>query len=191
MEWSTLHIPFNHYTMVDLDGVISQDWTGLRTEGEHEAKYRKHVTEAHCLIHPSYPIHSICTSRLEKWRPETEAWLKRNGIKYGKLLMNPATSCVERVKTDGFAGWKTRAYLSHPDARLFIESSKDQAQAIAWRSEKPVLDWSTPYLYQPKVNISLVFPERVTPVDYYTIKNKEVTVNTPASGLLDPIRLPI
>lgn len=180
MEWSTLHIPFNSYTMTDLDGVLCEDWSGLE-EGEYESKYRKHVESAKCLIKPTYPLLGIVTSRLEKWRPETEAWLRVHGIEYESLYMNPAISSQERLNSDGFAGWKSRCYQSYSKAQLFIESSSDQAKAISFRTEKPVLDMEKQKLYQYGLKLEI---DRVT-------GNYTVLVHAPCEGTPDSIRLPI
>ena len=156
LEWNMLHTPFNELTLSDLDGVISEDWDGTE-EDDHLEKYLYHISHARCLIRPTHKLLGIVTSRLEKYRPQTETWLKARCVEYETLYMNPAESAKERLENDGFAGWKSRVYQSLPKAHMFVESSHDQAVAIHFRTEKPVLDWEGKHLLQAN-------PMHLTPV---------------------------
>lgn len=181
-EWNVLHHPYSWRFLTDLDGVICEDWQNPGEEGVWEERYRKHVEEGKLLIKPSFPLRGIVTSRLEKWRPQTEAWLARHGVEYQTLWMNPSISDAERAATDGYAGWKNRVYKGLPDTILFIESDPKQAEAIAFRSEKPVLDWGNKKLLQYGVCTRIV-PN--TNQGSTTTVNKAVTVG------LSPITLPV
>jgi hypothetical protein len=142
MEWATLHIPFNKYTLTDMDGILCEDWQPPGEEGLYANDYAKHITDARQYLSPSYPLLGIVTSRLEKWRYGTSKWLDERGIQYDKLYMADFPNSDARGAGDGFAGHKAQVYSSLPDAHLFIESDSKQAQAIAFRTSKPVLDWS-------------------------------------------------
>jgi hypoxanthine phosphoribosyltransferase len=139
VEWSTLHIPFNKYTMTDLDGVICEDWT-LGDEDLHKEQYSRFLENAAVLIRPSYPVRAIVTNRLEKNRGLTEAWLKKHGIKYEMLIMCPARDAYDRQVRYGLAGFKRLTYEEDDPSQLFIESDTIQAMGISY-SNKPVLDW--------------------------------------------------
>jgi hypothetical protein len=65
----------------DMDGVICEDYIGQ--------PYVPFLKDAAPLHIPEFTLKSIITSRLEKFRPETETWLKNHHVKYRKLYMRP------------------------------------------------------------------------------------------------------
>lgn len=113
----------------DMDGVLCRNPT--RKERRDEALYRAFLSSAEPILRPSHEIGWIVTGRDEQWRRETEAWLRRHGIRYAKLIMRPAT---ERKHGE----WKARVYR-HIRAGLFVESSRQQAEIIARKARRPVL----------------------------------------------------
>lgn len=62
--------------------------------------------------------------------------LKKNEIKYNKLIMCPAKTKEERRALNP-AKWKASIY-ARPEYKLFIESSAKEAKEIANISRKPV-----------------------------------------------------
>ena len=101
----------------------------------------EHLTEAACLMRPSFEISEIMTTRFERDRPQTERWLAQHGISYRSLTMAPFASATERAKNGGFAERKATIYQERWDAILFVESCPTQAETIARLTGKPVLSW--------------------------------------------------
>lgn len=128
-EWNVGRDMHAQSTMFDMDGILCEeppviDWLPDRPNPEYE----EWMPRARPLLRPSFPLHSICTGRLERYRDVTEAWLARHGITYGRLIMHPATDWRTR-EHEGHAAYKARHYAAS-DAILFLESSHAQAKAI-------------------------------------------------------------
>ena len=86
---------------------------------------------------PRNEVGHFVTSRLEKYRPQTEAWLKQHGFKYGQLHMLDMKTAEERRAAGAHADFKAKIYMD-TWAGLFIESSSRQALEIAQKTGKPV-----------------------------------------------------
>jgi orotate phosphoribosyltransferase len=102
----------------------------------------------HIPLNPSKNPLSFCTYRLEKYRPQTMAFLESNGIKVNSLVMFNAGTKEERNKTNP-AVYKASVYKDS-NYKLFIESNDNEAQAICSLSKKPVYCFSTGRMYQAK-----------------------------------------
>jgi len=138
-EWNIWHHADLSSAMLDMDGILCHDPQVIDDDGE---AYRQAIINAKPRHIPGVKFDSICTCRLERWRPETEEWLRANGVKYRNLIMGPWASAEERRRTASHGWWKGEKYSDSP-CDLFIESSSIQAADI-WRrvrQEKPVLDW--------------------------------------------------
>jgi len=79
----------------------------------------------------------IVTSRLEKYRPETEEWLKLNMVKYKQLIMLDMKSKEERVQANVHSKNKALIY-KNSNCELFYESNYKQAKEIYNIAKKPV-----------------------------------------------------
>lgn len=119
----------------DMDGVLCRDCT--RAEDDDGAAYAAFLASADPKFHTVHRIGAIVTSRLEKYRPQTEAWLARQGILYSRLIMGPWASPDDR--RGHAADWKGEVYRTLPQS-LYIESSERDAAIIARVSRRPV--WS-------------------------------------------------
>ena len=136
-EWNVMQHPgILANACLDIDGVLCHDPTPEQNDdGE---KYRNFLLTAKPIYLPTHEIHSLVTSRLEKYRPETEIWLKQWGVRYQNLIMLDLKSAEERRRLGSHAIHKALHYKkSH--ATLFIESEYIQAQEIARLSGKDVL----------------------------------------------------
>jgi len=131
---------FNHSTLekacFDIDGVLCVD--PAPEQNDDGEKYTDFVLNAPPLFIPGSKIGTIVTSRLEKYRKETETWLAANKVKYNELVMLDLPDMEARQKANSHAEHKAKAYMSKPYV-LFIESSKEQAMEINRISKKPVL----------------------------------------------------
>jgi uncharacterized HAD superfamily protein/pyrimidine operon attenuation protein/uracil phosphoribosyltransferase len=124
--------------MFDLDGVFCRDPTGK--ENDDGPAYRRFMAVVEPRFLPQRPIGWIVTGRLEKYRADTEAWLRRHHIHAQALYMLDLPSKAARMEHGGRAAFKAHWYSQLP-AELFIESDPGQAQKIARLSRKPV--WCT------------------------------------------------
>lgn len=138
-EWNFFRHHSLNYCLLDLDGVICEDYVNERPETDKDPAFYRHLEEAKPLYLPAYKVKGIVTSRLERYRKETEAWLERHGVEYGFLSMNPSSSPEERRMLCNHAEYKAKVYAAEPEAMLFIESSLRQAQAIKLKTKRPVL----------------------------------------------------
>lgn len=120
---------------IDMDGVICEDC--IPEWNDDGPGYANFLENARPLHIPKVQVAAIVTGRLEKYRKQTEAWLAKNGVSFGKLFMMPLDTPAER-RAYGIARFKSEIF-SDPAFRLFIESAAAQAKEIAERTKKPVL----------------------------------------------------
>lgn len=145
-QWSFLDCWWNWKFLWDLDGVMCIDPPADSNTEAYEA-YLDNPIPLHIPKTPSnYPI-SICTYRLKKYAPQTNKFLKDNGINCNTLWMYNADTKEERNLKPAPV-YKAEMYKSHPEYMLYIESNDYEAQAIWKLSEKPVYCFSTGKLYK-------------------------------------------
>jgi uncharacterized HAD superfamily protein/hypoxanthine phosphoribosyltransferase len=123
----------------DIDGVLCHD----------PEKYMKFLLEAKPLLRSNARIKHLVTSRLEKYRPQTEQWLRENGVEYEKLWMLDLPSAEERRRQGAHGSFKAKVY-KETGAGIFVESEGRQAQEIADLSKKPVLSIEDQAILWPK-----------------------------------------
>jgi uncharacterized HAD superfamily protein/glycosyltransferase involved in cell wall biosynthesis len=130
----------NHYiaehACLDLDGVLCLDPTD--DQNDDGDRYTEFVLNAQPLFIPRKDISAIVTSRLERFRPQTEEWLAANGVRYKELIMLDLPSAAERRRLQAHGPFKAEVYRSR-DEILFIESNWNQAKYIARYANKPVI----------------------------------------------------
>lgn len=135
-QWNYLYHGFMSNACYDMDGVLCVDPT--EKENDDGKNYIKFVKTARPLYLPNRPIGYIVTSRLEKYRKETEEWLAKNGVKYKKLYMFNGTA-EERRRLGLHADFKANIYKQIKDSEIFIESNPGQAKRIAELTKKNVI----------------------------------------------------
>lgn len=135
-EWNIFHHKQLERMCFDIDGVLCHDPD--RSQNDDGEAYLTFLLEAPPLYRTTRRIGHLVTSRLEKYRPETEAWLERNGVEYDKLWMLDLPSAAERRRLGAHAAFKAEVYRK-TDSILFVESEALQAREIAALSRKPVL----------------------------------------------------
>ncbi|MCT4630355.1 phosphoribosyltransferase family protein [Winogradskyella sp.] len=130
---------FNHSTLdkacFDIDGVLCVDPTP--EQNDDGPKYREFLLNATPLYIPKAKIGALVTSRLEKYREETEIWLKNNGVKYDKLVMLDLPNAKARQRANNHGGHKAKEYKD-TYYNLFFESELHQAIEINRITQKPV-----------------------------------------------------
>lgn len=145
-QWNFMHHIVLEQACVDIDGVLCLDPT--EQENDDGDAYCRFLSEAVPLHPTSRRIGWLVTSRLEKYRDLTEAWLKRQGIKYGELIMLNLPSKEERQRQGVHGSFKADFYR-RSNSTLFIESEGAQAETIAKLSGKPVLCVETHQIHLP------------------------------------------
>lgn len=151
--WNIMYHPLIGECCVDIDGVLCVDPT--QEENDDGVAYRNYLRNAHPLFLPTYVVGSLVTSRLEKYRSETEEWLKEHGVEYKRLYMLDLPDAETRRKLNAHAPFKAKIYKKHPTAQLFIESEPHQALEITRRTGRPVLCISNQQLYTPEVSLQV------------------------------------
>jgi len=120
----------------DIDGCLCRKPTP--EENDDGEKYRDFILNTEPKFIPTHPVGAIVTSRLEKFRPETEEWLKKNGVKYDNLIMlNYPTAHVRRRM--GHHGLHKAEVYQRTNAVLFVEDEEWQAKQIVEMTGRPVL----------------------------------------------------
>ena len=148
-QWNIMNHRHLEKACLDLDGVLCIDPTHEQNDDGEE--YIKFCLNAKPLFIPYFKIGNIVTSRLEKYRSETESWLKRQGIEYEKLHMMQYKTAAERRKDNKYGEYKARVYIE-TNSTLFIESERRQARIIYKLSRKPVFCTGTTEFFPTHVN---------------------------------------
>lgn len=139
-QWNVLHHSVLERACVDIDGVLCVDPT--EEQNDDGIGYVEFLRKATPLFLPSRRIRTIVTSRLEKYRDETEFWLREHGITYDSLVMLDLPSKEARQASGCHATHKAREYLKK-EYSLFIESDPMQSLKINEITKKPVLCTAT------------------------------------------------
>lgn len=128
-EWSLFRSPLMARTCFDLDGILCGDCPA--EDDDDGPRYRRFLAAATPQVVPRHPVRTIVTARLERYRPETEAWLAKAGIVYDRLVMLELATDAERRRTRPQGRFKAAAYVADEGAALFVESESWQAREIA------------------------------------------------------------
>lgn len=136
-QWNYLNHSNAKSCCYDIDGVLCVDPTPEQNDdGE---KYIDFILNAKPLFIPSYEINSLVTSRLEKYRSQTEEWLRKHNVKYRNLYMLNLESAEERRRLGCHAKFKAEIFQKKEDCLYFIESEREQAKKIAELTGKQVI----------------------------------------------------
>lgn len=145
-QWNYMNHSILSRSCVDFDGVLCVDPTDAQNDDGEAYKVFLHTAKP--LFIPSVKIHAIVTSRLEKYRSDTEEWLRQHNVKYDSLIMLNLETARERQQKNCHASFKANIYKNDNEAILFIESNNSQAKNIATLSGKPCLCVETDMLYE-------------------------------------------
>jgi len=153
-EWNVMHHPMLGTCCVDIDGILCRD--PLHEENDDGERYRGFLTGVGAQLLPSFRIGHLVTSRLEKYRAETEGWLKSVGIEYGALHMLDVADAATRRRLGLHGSFKASVYRRLAESPLFIESEPRQAEEICRLADKPVLCLTEQRMYQPGMSVARV-----------------------------------
>ena len=157
-EWNVMHHSLLERSCVDIDGILCHDPSA--DENDDGAAYLAFLEQARTRLLPTKAIGTLVTSRLEKYRPQTETWLKKHGISYGSLIMLDLPDAATRRKQQAHGTFKG-GYYRKSTAELFIESELNQAVEIARISGKPVLSMEGPIMCYPNDLSAIAALQRV------------------------------
>ena len=144
-EWNYLHRPDLGIACFDIDGVLCPDPT--EEQNDDGSKYVEFIRNVPARFVPTFEIGCIITSRLEKYRADTEYWLNKNNIRYGRLIMMNFATKEERIRSGSHGRFKAEHYRRMKKADIFVESNAEQAQEIAELSGKLVFCTDTHQVY--------------------------------------------
>ena len=128
-EWNFIHHNNLINACTDMDGVLCVDPT--EEENDDGKKYRYFLLNAKPKYIPTRKVGYIVTSRLEKYRAETEEWLRKYNVSYNKLIMMNVATAKERQALGNHAEYKAEIFKKLDDAYYFIESDANQAKKIS------------------------------------------------------------
>jgi uncharacterized HAD superfamily protein/adenine/guanine phosphoribosyltransferase-like PRPP-binding protein len=146
-EWNLFH----HRSLlpqacVDMDGVLCANPSSR--EDDDGERYLSFLAETRPFMQPSAEIGWIVTSRLERYRAETEAWLAEHGVRYRELIMLDYPNAETRKEMRINGANKADVYR-RTGAALFIESDIRQAVEIATLARREVLCIDTMQMIRP------------------------------------------
>jgi len=181
-SWNAVNSWVVQVACVDIDGLLCRD--PFHEENDDGPAYLDFLKNAPALYSCRYKIKHLVTSRLEKYRSTTEDWLEKKGIEFENLhMVDLPTAKVRSEKGLHFhALKKSEVYKSLPETRLFLESSKWQAELIAKYSGKPALSIENGLFYHPNKQ-SL----RKSQIEYY-MKYPRALVGLIARRILSKIK---
>lgn len=134
-EWNIMDHLILESSCVDLDGILCVDPT--YEQNDDGDIYLDFLCNATPKFIPTHKIKAIVTCRLEKYRMETELWLKKHNVKYNKLYMMNLPTMFDRQRLGHYGEYKGRVY-NQTGASLFIESNPKEAEEINLFTGKPV-----------------------------------------------------
>ena len=146
-EWNIMHHHFIENACLDIDGVLCEDPTP--EQNDDGPLYVNFLNTAKPLFIPSVKVANLVTSRLEKYRPQTEAWLSANNVQYGQLHMLDLPTAEERRRLNIHHAFKAGVYKRMHASMLFVESEQHQAVEIMVQSNKPVYCIENNRMYVP------------------------------------------
>lgn len=136
-EWGLLSSPVDCIgsLAVDFDGVLCHDC--IEEISKNRVLYEKWLDAVEPYLIPTFEIEAIITARLEKYRPQTERWLKKYGVKYKRLIMLDLPN--EQSRTFGRIIRHKVSSILEVKPRWYWESSFIEARAIHFQTKLPVL----------------------------------------------------
>lgn len=154
-QWNIFNKCILEQCCFDIDGVLCPDPT--EQENDDNQKYVYFIQNVCSNFESNYPLGHIVSSRLEKYRNQTEKWLRCHHFVFQKLILLNLPDKAARIRWNKRAEYKAKHYQRFGD--LFFESDLTQAIKIVKISQKPVFCTQ---------NMSLLFPvkKRTKPICY-------------------------
>jgi uncharacterized HAD superfamily protein/adenine/guanine phosphoribosyltransferase-like PRPP-binding protein len=145
-EWNLVHHPDHmRSACLDIDGVLCLDPT--KEENDDGLEYDRFLANARPNLIPTVPVGTLVTSRLEKYRRQTEDWLHQAGVEFDELYMLDLPTAAERRRLKAHAPFKAEVYAAKRESSLFLESDEGQARQISQITGKAVVCTDTMTLF--------------------------------------------
>lgn len=162
-EWNIFQQQFTSSACFDIDGVLCIDPT-YEQDDDGEI-YKSFLLDAPLLFKPNNRIKYLVTSRLEKYRTETETWLRRCNIEFESLIMLDLPSIEERQRLGINAIYKADAYKKSGQ-HLFFESSRSEAINIFEITGKPVYCVDTNEMFSKEMGNPKVIKQKESKITF-------------------------
>jgi orotate phosphoribosyltransferase-like protein len=140
LEWNIFNSVLLGSMAIDFDGILCHDCPrGSDDDGPKYLEFLENAAPKYLIRKAQVPL--IITARLEKYRPQTEAWLKRWGVDYGNLIMGHWDNLQQRTFAE-VVKYKAKHYAQFAKVcrgikpAVFVESEINQAKEIAKRSKQ-------------------------------------------------------
>lgn len=134
-QWNIFNHTVNSQACFDIDGVVCRDPSD--EENDDGERYVRFMASVRPRMHTIHKISRFVSSRLERFRSNTEDWLRHAGFDFGRVELLNVASKEERQRQGCHAAFKAQVYAAGPET-LFYESELRQAQEIACRTGKDV-----------------------------------------------------
>jgi len=181
-EWNIFHSRIIKNACLDIDGVLCID--PKAHENDDGDNYIHFILNAKPFHIPSTKVKAIVTSRLEKYRAQTEQWLQDHNVKYDELIMLDLPSREQRQQLGVHAKHKAD-YYSKSGLELFVESAPAQALAIMNATGKPVFCTANNQMYAPNLSQALIkSPSRIFKQWEHAIATK---IPSPLKKVIRPV----
>ncbi|KEO72152.1 phosphoribosyltransferase family protein [Anditalea andensis] len=166
-EWNIFHHPMLGDSYMEMEGILCQ----VPTEDQKSTdnRYLEYIRTANTYIVPNHRIKTIITCRKEKYRAETEEWLRINGIKYEQLIMSPSSGKDKSIRSKSSYKIKVK-YYKEADAGIFFESDPEEAKQICKVTSKPVYCVGNNRMYTPGILDQVLYDHKFFPKHYMDFK---------------------
>jgi orotate phosphoribosyltransferase len=132
-EWNLAHAK-KMRIVSDLDGVICENCPPC-VDG-YEIEYLNWINNAKPYLLPHFEIDAIISCRLEKYRVQTENWLKKHGVLYKNLILWDLPAKSQRQGRNAF--FKIE-HINLINPGIIWESSLSEAEIIWKKTKIPTL----------------------------------------------------
>jgi uncharacterized HAD superfamily protein len=144
-----------------MDGILCED--PREDQNDDGDRYLEFLRTATPRFIPRVMVGHIVTSRLGKYRKETEQWLAEHGVQYGALHMLEGVTAEERRRRRLHAVFKADVFQRYPEAWFFVESDPSQAAEITNRTGRSVYCPIESRMYTPSLALA-VARGRISPL---------------------------
>ena len=178
-EWNIFHHPMLGDALLEMEGILCKDPSNDHIKSKEA--YLDYITNEETFIIPNHRIHSIVTRRNEKYRSQTEAWLKKNKVEYDNLIMDASPENGRMMNTKASTQLKVLHYKKS-DSKLFFESDPNVARKICKLTSKAVYCFGDNRMYNPKfidhvLHDNSYFPRKLNDfsIRYQILKNAVIS----------------
>lgn len=132
LEWNFFNSLHVQHALFDIDGIFCKNVPiEILNDEEKEIAWLETVEPYLERIPKLFKAKALVTGRLERYRDVTEAWLKRHGFNYNKLIMFPTEREEERNLKHHFVVGQYKGEIAKKMfAKFFVESEMPEAKII-------------------------------------------------------------